>query len=146
MAKTGSQIEGDVYALLKRSTLSSMISGGVYREGCRPRDSKAEDAVVIFTTGLADEIQTGVVTVNIYFKDFALHPSNGVLVKDGRRAEELERLADAWVRSLTAAKSCYLFRLHETIHTEPAPDIHQHFVVVKLRYRFYGGDDAQINQ
>ena len=136
MAKTGSQIEGDVYALLKRSTLSSMISGGVYREG----------AVVIFTTGLADEIQTGVVTVNIYFKDFALHSSNGVLVKDGRRAEELERLADAWVRSLTAAKSCYLFRLHETIHTEPAPDIHQHFVVVKLRYRFYGGDDAQINQ
>ena len=66
MAKTATQIQGDVYQLLKNSTLCSMISGDVYRKGMRPRDSKLEDAVVIFTTGLPDEIQTGVVTVTMY--------------------------------------------------------------------------------
>ena len=30
MAKTSKQIQGDVYRLLKNSTLSSMISGDVY--------------------------------------------------------------------------------------------------------------------
>ena len=69
MAKTGKQIQSDVLALLKSSTLPSIISGKVYRKGCRPRDSKAEDAIVIFTTGLPGQIQTGVVTINIYCPD-----------------------------------------------------------------------------
>ena len=64
MAKTGKQIQGDVYQLLRDSTLYTMISGEVYRSGNRPRDSKKEDAEVIFTTGLTDQIQSGVVTVN----------------------------------------------------------------------------------
>ena len=63
MAKTSKQIQGDVYRLLKNSTLSSMISGDVYRgdgkTSNRPRDSRKEDAVVIFTSGLSGDIQTG---------------------------------------------------------------------------------------
>lgn len=59
MAKTGKQIQGDVYQLLRDSTLYSMISGEVYRNGMRPRDSRAEDAVVTFTTGIPTEIQEG---------------------------------------------------------------------------------------
>ena len=55
MAKTSKQIQGDVYRLLQDSVLSGMISGEVYRSGYRPRDSNREDAVVIFTTGLAVE-------------------------------------------------------------------------------------------
>lgn len=58
MAKTSKQIQGDVYRLLQDSVLSGMISGEVYRSGYRPRDSNREDAVVIFTTGLPDEVQT----------------------------------------------------------------------------------------
>lgn len=52
MAKTGKQVQGDIYQLLKDSTLYTMISGDVYRNGYRPRDSRLEDAVVIFTAGL----------------------------------------------------------------------------------------------
>ena len=106
MAKTGKQIQSDVLALLKSSTLPSIISGKVYRKGCRPRDSKAEDAIVIFTTGLPGQIQTGVVTINIYCPDIDPY-ENGVLVEDGQRCETLEKAAADWVDSLTAAVSNY---------------------------------------
>ena len=71
--------------------------------------------------------------------------SGGVFVEDGQRAEEIERLADKWVKSLTADKSCYKFRLQQTIYTEAEPDINQHFIVVKLHYDFFGSDDAPLN-
>lgn len=72
MAKTGKQIQGDIYQLLKDSTLYTLISGEVYRNGYRPRDSRKEDAVVTFTAGFPTEIQEGVVTVNIYVPDIDL--------------------------------------------------------------------------
>lgn len=143
MAKTGKQIQGDVYRLIRDSTLYTMISGEVYRNGYRPRDSRKEDAVVIFTAGLPDEIQTGIVTVNIFLPD--IDPDdNGTWVEDGRRAEELERLAQEWADSLTAEVSCYKFRLQQTIYTESEPDIRQHFVVVKLKYEYFGDDNAPL--
>lgn len=136
MAKTGKQVQSDVLALLKSSALPSMISGGVYRNGYRPRDSKQEDAIVIFTTGLPTEIQMGVVTVNIYVPDIAPF-ANGVLVEDGQRCETLEQAAAVWVNSLTCAVSNYKFKLQQTIYTEEDPDIKQHFIVVKLRYEYF---------
>ncbi len=142
MAKTGKQVQGDIYQLLKDSTLYSMISGDVYRNGYRPRDSRFEDAVVIFTAGLPYQIQTGVVTVNIYVPDIDPY-DNGVHVEDGARTAEVERLAQAWVDSLSAEVSCYRFRLMQTIYTEEEAEINQHFVVVKLAYRYFG-DDAPI--
>lgn len=144
MAKTSKQVQGDVYRLLKDSTLYSMISGEVYRQGYRPRDSRLEDAVVIFTAGLSDQIQTGVVTVHIYCPDIDPY-GNGVLVEDGQRTEELEALAQRWVDSLTAEVSCYKFKLQQTICTDYAEDINQHFVVVCLKYKYFGSDDETLN-
>ena len=139
MAKTGKQVQGDIYRLFKGSTLYTMISGDVYRNGYRPRDGRLEDAIVTFTTGIPDQIQTGVVTVNIFVPDIDPY-KNGVLVEDGRRTEELERLAQAWVDSLTAAVSCYKFKLMQTIYTEEEADINQHFIVVKLGYEYFEKD------
>lgn len=136
MAKTGKQVQGDIYQLLKGSTICSMISGDVYRNGYRPRNSSLEDAVVTFTAGLPDQIQTGVVTVNIYVPDIDPY-DNGVFIEDGQRTEELERLAAEWVDSLTAAVSCYAFKLQQTIYTEEEAEINQHFVVVKLGYKYF---------
>ena len=136
MTKTSKQVQGDIYRMLKDSPFSSMISGEVYRQGYRPRDSRKEDAVVIFTTGLTDEIQTGVVTVNIFVPDIDPY-NNGIWVEDGKRTEEVERLAQEWIDSLTADKSCYKFELQQTIYTEEEEEINQHFVVVKLKYEYY---------
>lgn len=135
MAKTGKQIQSDVLALLKSGSLPDLISGKVYRRGYRPRDSKAEDAIVIFTTGLTGQIQTGVVTINIYVPDIDPY-QNGAMVEDGRRCEELEIAAAEWVDSLTTAVSNYRFQLQQTIYTEEEPDINQHFIVVKLKYEY----------
>ena len=139
MAKTGKQVQGDIYRLFKDSTLYTMISGDVYRNGYRPRDSRLEDAIVTFTTGLPDQIQTGVVTMNIFVPDIDPY-DNGVFVEDGERTEELERLAQAWVESLTAAVSCYKFKLMQTIYTGEDADIQQQFIVVKLGYEYFGKD------
>ena len=128
MAKTGHEIQGDILGLLKSSTLASAISGGVYRAGYRPRDSRLEDAVVIFTAGLPTQVQTGVVP------DIEL---NGVWVEDGARAEVLEAAAQAWADSLTCAVSDYKFAVQQTVTTEAAPEIQQHFVVVMLRYEYF---------
>lgn len=135
--KTASQIQGDIYDLLRADDiLCSMISGDIYREGYRPRDSKKEDVVVIFTTGQTGQIERGVVTVNIYVPDIKPF-KNGVLVQDGKRTAELEQVAMMWVESLTAERTNYRFRLQQTIYTEAEPDIHQHYIVVSLRYEHY---------
>lgn len=136
MAKTAKQIQGDIYRLLRNSTLRTMISGDVYRNGLRPRDSRKEDVVITFTAGLPDQIQTGVVTVNIFIPD--IDPEgNGTWVEDGKRSEELERLAQEWVDSLIGSGTNYVFKLNQTIYTEAELDIRQHFVVIKLGYKLY---------
>ena len=134
MTKTAKQVQTDIINLLRNSELAAEVSGGIYRKGYRPRDSRKEDIIVIFTAGIPDEIQTGVVTVNIFIPDIDPY-GNGVQVEDGERSEELEALAQRWVESLSGNN--YLFELQQTIYTEAEPEINQHFVVVKLRYRLY---------
>lgn len=136
MARTAKQVQTDIMSMLNGSDLVSGINGSVYRNGYRPRDSRAEDIIVTFTTGLPDEIETGIVTLNIYVPDIDPY-GNGVLVEDGARTDEIERLAQKWVDSLSASMSDYIFKLQQTIYTETEPDIHQHFVVVKLKYSLY---------
>lgn len=136
MNKTAKQIQGDIYNLLRTSALASELSGNVYRSGMRPRDSRLEDAIVIFTAGLAGQIQTGVVTINIFVPDVVPY-NDGVLVEDSERTEQIEVLAQQWVDSLNASVSCYKFELQRTITTDAAEEIHQHFVVVKLAYSFF---------
>ena len=136
MAKTAKQIQGDVYRFLKNSDLAKTISGEVYRSGYRPRDSKLEDAIVIFTAGMPDQIQTGIVTINIYVPDID-SDNNGTYIEDGARTEELESMAQTWVDSLTTAISNYKFRLQQAIYTETESSINQHFVVVKLLYEYF---------
>jgi hypothetical protein len=135
--KTAKQIQGDIIALLSGSELEKAVNGKIYRanpdSSYRPRDSRKEDILVIFTTGIPGQIHTGVVTLNIYVPDIE-NPGNGVLNEDGNRCEELETAACTWVESLTAGRSDYRFTLQQTIYTETEPEINQHFVVVKLKY------------
>lgn len=137
--KTGKEVQGDVLELLRGSSLASMITGGVYRNGTRPRGSALEDAVVTFTAGLTGEIQTGVVTINVYVKDIN-NGANGVLVENGARTAAIERAAQDWVDSLTADRSGYLFQLQSAIHTSIDSVLDEHYVVIRLGYRYYSTD------
>jgi hypothetical protein len=133
MMRTGQQVEDDVYEFLAGSPLRSFIGGEVYRFGMRPRDSVQEDAVVKFVTGLAGEVQTGVVVINIYVPDIdAFH--TGVLVRNIHRCKAIEIKAGEWVRSLTTGRSDYRFSPAQTIYTEEEPAIKQHFVTVRIKF------------
>lgn len=139
--KTQSDIEGDFYTLLRESPVASLISGGVYRTGYRPKDSRLEDAVVIVTATQTGQVQTGVVTIHVYVPDTP--DAAGDLVKDGERCATLERALQDWVdTSLTAARSSYRIEQQGAVSTEPVePDSpQQHFVVAMLKYDYFGDD------
>ncbi|MDR1223688.1 MAG: hypothetical protein LBL07_12555 [Tannerella sp.] len=138
MIKTAKQIEGDIIALLCDSDLANSVNGKIYRFGHRPHNSKAEDIIVAFTTGIPDQIQTGIITLNIYVPDIEDEDIRiGVMRENERRCEELEIAASQWVESLTADKSAYKFTLQQTVYTEEEPEISQHFVVIKLKYKLF---------
>jgi len=133
--KTGQHIITDVIALLQGSPLAEGVNGEIYRSGTRPRDSKAEDIVVNFTTADAEQFQSGVVTINI-FVPFIPTSQNGVLVPDSGRCEEIEDLAKDSVQALTARVSNYKFKLRNAIHTNESDEINQSFVVIRLGFTF----------
>ena len=130
MRKTGSEIENDVFSILKGSSLVAGIRGTIFREGMRPNGAKTEDAIVSFMAGLDDQIQTGVVNVNIYVPDIS--NGSGVLLKNGSRCQELEILANGIIQSLIPG--AYRFRLGATIQTYKAEGIDQHFVNCKIKF------------
>ena len=138
MAKTEKEIQGDVIRLLKGSLLADSVTGKVYRNGYRPRDSKAEDIIVTHTAGLPGQIETGLVTVNIFYTDIDPY-DNGVYVEDGQRGEDLQDLARLWVETLNDNALGYLFTLNQSIRsmeeTELTPP--QHFVFIALNYQYH---------
>ena len=132
--KTAKEIQDHVWRLLRGSALAGELSGGVYKAGFRPRDSRKEDAIVKYTTGISDQIQEGIVTINIYVPD--IDPYNdGVMAEDGSRTAQIERMAQDWVDQIATEVSDYDISLSEPIYTEDEPNIGQHFIVVRLNYR-----------
>ena len=134
MTKTGQQIEDDIFSLLKESELKLFVGGGLYKYGTRPYKSTSEDIIVKFVTALDDEVQEGVVVVNIYVPDIDAHDS-GSHIKDIPRCKQIEIKANEWIKSLTADKSDYLFSLSQSIYTEQEADINQHFITVRLKFK-----------
>lgn len=132
---TAHKVQDDIMALLRESELVDYVTGEVYREGYRPRDSRKEDIVVIFVTGTPEQVERGAVTLNIYVPDITPY-NNGVYVEDGLRVSQIEHLADLWVQSLKARRTNYLFNLLRTISTMREETTHEHFVVVQLEYTY----------
>lgn len=136
--KTAKEIQEDVIDLLRGSTLREQVTGGVYPGGLRPRDSRREDIEVIFTLGNPGQIESGVVTINIFCPDVPEGFTPGAKIENARRTREIERLLAQWVETLTPATTGgYLFTPASTILTLPEEETDQHFTSVKLKYRYY---------
>lgn len=84
-AKSEKQIERDFYSFVKQSVLGQGIRGTVYRPEMRPANAQTEDLVVKFLAGLDEQIQSGVVLLNIYVPDVPFG-------KDGRKVEDMSRV------------------------------------------------------
>ena len=133
--KTETQIEKDFYHLVKDSPIATAIGGDVYRDGTRPRNSKAEDAVVIFAAGLDGQIQDGVVVLNVFVpkKPFG---KNTEPVKDVGRVDTLEKLIRDWLDQWPGAPE-YLLPVGErpTIKSFEDPATGETYIHTRIKFK-----------
>lgn len=133
MIKSEEQIEQEVYDLLWWY-LIGVVYGGVYRNGCRPGDSKAEDAVIAVSNASADQIQVGHVYVNIYVPD--IQNGTGFPVPDKERLTELSALHESFCEYMNERTTDeYTFYPGKAAKTIAEPDIHQHFVSMDIEFQ-----------
>jgi hypothetical protein len=131
MKKTAGQIEKDVYVLIKNSAVCSFISGSLYRQGMRPPNSKEEDAVVSFSTGIDGQIQEGIVILNVYVEDIVV---NDCKVKNIPRCTAIEDVLNTFVESISVTEN-YLFKLDKMIQSFQENEIEQHFVNCRIKFK-----------
>jgi len=130
--KTETQIEKDIFRIVKASEIAQIINGDVYRKGMRPLDAQTEDAVVAFHSGLDGQFQTGIVHLNVYVPK--IDNDSAVKVKDIARVEELEaaivRLFDEGV-----SDPYYELEVRETPASDDLDDIGQTRINTRIHYR-----------
>lgn len=139
MAKTAKEVLNELRELVLNSSLAETLSGKVYMQGQRPRDSVKEDIILIFTAGTAEQIQSGFVTLNIYVPDIDIY-QDGTTTENNGRTQEIERAAQSWVEGLTAARNNYIWDLNGMITSYPDENLKQHFVSIRLHFRYFGSD------
>jgi hypothetical protein len=136
MNRTAKQIQQDFYRLLRTSNLAAEVTGDVYigsdYGSNRPHGSQLEDIIVINPASDAEEIQSGIITINIYVPDIATPASNG-LVENQSRCAELEIAANVWLDEIVGTTE-YRLRLAQAVSTNYHAEINQHFVVLKIRF------------
>lgn len=130
MIKTASEIESDIYKLVMASPLKNAITGEICPDGTRLLDSYDEDAVIGFLAGIGNQVQEGVVNINIYVTDI---DGGGTKVKNGARCNELEKVIRDVVENLPTEE--YDFSLGQTIKTFKAEGVGQHYVNARLQFR-----------
>lgn len=132
MIKTEQQIERDFYSFIKNSPLGKAVKeakGDVYRDGMRPANSTAEDLVVKFLSGIDEQVQTGVVIINLYVPDIS---SGGQKVKNFARIAELEELILSFVND--NADTEYWMQTDGTPISMLNEDIDQHLIYARIKF------------
>ncbi|WP_337793650.1 hypothetical protein [Phocaeicola plebeius] len=130
--KTEKRIERDFFEFVSNSELAKNISGMVYRKGMRPVGSDKEDIVVKFLSGIDEQIQSGIIVLNIYVPDTTIR-STGAKVEDIKRVEELEELALSFIEENDSTE--YELSKDGTPKSLEAEGIEQHFIQVRIKYR-----------
>lgn len=129
--KTEKQIERDFYTLIKASRLGKGVRGTVYRSEMRPANAKTEDVIVKFLAGLDEQIQTGVVIVNVYVPDVP-YGNDGRKVEDKGRVEELEKLILDFVENFSDAD--YWIETDGTPKSTQIEGIEQHCIYARIKF------------
>lgn len=131
MKKTEIQIERDFYQFIKNSRLGAEIRGTVYRSEMRPADATDEDLIVKFLAGTDEQIQRGVVILNLYVPD--------VNFADGRKVADKNRIGVLQELILDFIETCddtdYLIESDGTPYSTMNPDIEQHLIVARLKFQ-----------
>lgn len=129
--KTENQVERDFYTLIRESSLGKGIRGKVYRPDMRPDDAKTEDLVLKFLAGLDDQIQSGVIIINLYVPD--IPSESGRKVKDITRIGVLEELIKSFVEDNDNTE--YIISTEATPTSMKNNEIEQHFIYARIKFK-----------
>lgn len=129
--KTEKQVERDFYTFIRADALGKGITGEVYRSEMRPANAKTEDLVVKFLAGLDEQIQSGVVIINIYVPDVPFG-NNGRKVEDKARVEALEKLILDFVDNFSDTD--YRIETDGSPKSTPIEGIEQHFIYARIKF------------
>ena len=130
--KTEKQIESDVFDIIKESDLAIAVSGFVYRKGMRPDNPELEDIVVKFLSGYDEQIQSGIVVVNIYVPDVQ-YQGYSAKSENIDRVGKLQKLVNEIFDDFSNVE--YLIEKDGTPTSLQADGIEQHFIYVRLKYK-----------
>ncbi|MGM9810960.1 MAG: hypothetical protein ACI30J_08875 [Paludibacteraceae bacterium] len=132
---TCDELETLLYERVKKACLP--ISGQVYYRGMRPiqneQDEHKEDCVVSVLTGTGGEVAKGSCLVNVYVPDILV--SSGLYLKNRERCSEISEVLDTLPEVLRKECPVYFTR-SEMILTESVPDLREHFVSLKMDFKF----------
>lgn len=137
--KTGTQIETDFYKAVKNTRLYRKVTGEIYKDGFRPRDSAKEDIVVRLTTVSGGQVQDGVITLLVFVPDIDASGS-GDLKRDTARLTKLEDLGAKIVEELRCELPDYdNIKLQYGVQTYP-DDKKEHFISIRLLFSFVNSE------
>lgn len=131
MIKTENQIERDFYTFIKQSKLGKGVKGTVYRADMRPDDAVTEDLVVKFLAGLDEQIQSGVVIINIYVPD-RVYPDTGRKTKDHARIGVLQDLIQSFVNDNDNTE--YWMKTDGSPSSVKVEGIEQHAIYARIKF------------
>ena len=131
MIKTEQQIERDFYSFIKNSPLGKAVKGGVYRDGMRPANATTEDLIIKFLSGFDEQVQSGVVIINLYVPDIA-YSTDGNKVKDIIRIAELEKLIISFIEENEDTE--YWMQTDGTPISMLNEDIDQNFIYARIKF------------
>lgn len=129
--KTEKQVERDFYTFISEGALGRGIRGRIYRSEMRPADACTEDLVVKFLAGLDEQIQSGVVIINIYVPDIPFGES-GRKVEDKGRVEALERLILDFVDG--NGNTEYWMQTDGSPSSTAVENIEQHVIYARIKF------------
>lgn len=117
------------------------ITGKVYYRGTRPmqneNDEHKEDCVVAVLTGTGGELAKGTCVVNVYIPDVRVN--SGQYLKNRVRCQEIGEVLDVLPEKLRKDCPVYFTR-SEMILTEREPNLKEHFVSLKMDFKFIQTD------
>lgn len=131
MKKGKAQIEQDIFDALT-DFFAGAIDGELYMSDTRPRDSNAEDAVIVAGAPSGEQWQRGRVRILVFVQD--IDNNSGSPVKDIERIQQIEAMAEPIINTLHEALREYSFELFTAPDHGQVPETAEHFVNIHLQY------------
>ncbi len=131
MKKGKAQIEQDIFDALG-AFFADAIEGDLYMSDTRPRDSEAEDAVIVAGAPSGEQWQKGRVRILVFVQD--IDNNSGRPVKDIERIQQIEQMAEPIIDTLHSALPDYAFELFTAPDDGQVPETTEHFVNIHLQF------------